>query len=377
MSADGTPAQRAATDEAEDRVDVVVVGAGQAGLAVGHHLHNGGGVRYTVLEAGDCVGGAWLGRWDSLELFTPARFSSLPGRPFPGDPNHYPRRAEVAAYLQDYAAGHAMPVRLSTRVDRVERIEQSGHFLVHTNRGAIAAPVVVIATGAFQRPALPSFADELDPAVVQLHTSEYRNPQQLPPGRALVVGAGNSGLQVAADISDTHEVHLSVGSKQMAIPRRVLGQDIFWWLDRLGFTRAPLDKLPSWLAGDGAVLIGQTVKGTARRRGLSLRPRTTAARGDRLLFADGTDVQPATVIWATGYRSDYSWLPQGAAAPDGRPAHRRGVSAVSGLLYVGLENQATSASSLLGWVQHDAAYVVAQAHALLADAASSAASPRS
>ncbi|WP_162392252.1 flavin-containing monooxygenase [Goekera deserti] len=342
-------------------MDVVVVGAGQAGLAVGHHLQRQG-LSFVILESGDCVGGSWLRRWDSLTLFTPTRFSSLPGRPFPGDPDGYPRSAEVAAYLQDYASANALPVRLSTSV---EKVEKRGRFVLHTNHGVVDAAVVVVTTGAFQLPRVPAFSAGLAPSVRQLHTSDYRNTQQLPSGRVLVVGTGNSGLQVAAELAATHEVHLSAGSKQMALPRRVLGKDIFWWLDRLGFTRASLEKMPKWLAGDGDVLVGQTVKGTARRAGLTLHPRTTGAAADRVAFEDGTDLQVDAVVWATGYRSDYSWLPVAATDDEGRPEHRRGVTPVEGLFFVGLENQYSSASSLLGWVQHDAGFIADQARTVV------------
>lgn len=337
-------------------VEVLVVGAGQAGLATAHHLAKGT-VRFAVLEAGEQAGGSWLRRWDSLTLFTPARFSSLPGRGLAGDPDRYPTRTEIADYLRDYAS--AFPVTYSTGVERVEPVD--GRFHVSTDRGRWLASAVVVATGAFQAPSLPTFGADLADSVFQVHTSGYTNPAQVPPGRVLVVGAGNSGLQVAAELSASHEVHLAVGSKQMPLPRRVLGKDIFWWLDRLGFTRAPLERMPRWLAGDGDVLVGQSIKKTSARTGLTVHPRAVAATGRSVSFADGSTLDVDAVVWATGYRPDFGWLPDAVVDAGGAPVQRRGVSPVDGLYFVGLENQYTSASSLIGWVGRDAAFVAARA----------------
>lgn len=343
-------------DDIVGDVDVLVVGAGQAGLATAHHLAKGS-IRFAVLEGGDLAGGSWLRRWDSLTLFTPARFSGLPGRPLTGDPDRYPSRIEIAEYLQAYA--EAFPVTYSSRVERVEPL--GGRFHVSAGGRSWLASAVVVATGAFQLPALPAFTADLSDAVFQIHTSEYTNPGQVPSGRVLVVGAGNSGLQVATELSGTHTVHLSVGSKQMPLPRRVLGKDIFWWLDRLGLTRAPLEKMPKWLAGDGDVLIGQSIKKTAKRTGTAVHPRTTAASGSSVSFADGSTLDVDAIVWATGYRPDYGWLPDAVVGDGGIPIHRRGVSPVDGLYFVGLENQYSSASSLIGWVGRDAEFIAGRA----------------
>jgi putative flavoprotein involved in K+ transport len=337
-------------------VEILVVGAGQAGLATAHHLAKGA-VRFAVLEAGEQAGGSWLRRWDSLTLFTPARFSSLPGRGLPGDPDRYPTRTEIADYLRDYAS--AFPVTYSTGVERVEPVD--GRFHVATDKGRWTASAVVVATGAFQVASVPTFTADLSDSVFQVHTSGYTHPVQVPPGRVLVVGAGNSGLQVAAELSASHEVHLAVGSKQMPLPRRVLGKDIFWWLDRLGFTRAPLEKMPKWLAGDGDVLIGQSVEKTAARTGLTVHPRATAASGGSVSFVDGSTLDVDAVVWATGYRPDYRWLPEAVVDGSGAPVHRRGVTPIDGIYFVGLENQYSSASSLIGWVERDAGFIAAQA----------------
>ncbi|MDQ3152101.1 MAG: NAD(P)/FAD-dependent oxidoreductase [Actinomycetota bacterium] len=295
-------------------------------------------------------------------MFTPARFSALPERPFPGDPDGYPARRDVSRYLRDYAADFGFPVRCDTRVVRVT--SGGAGLSVETTTDVIPARAVVAATGAFQRPRVPAFACDLAPHVHQLHSSAYRNPGALPGRSVLVVGAGNSGLQIAAELAAaSKEVHLAVGSSQLPLPRRILGRDIFWWLDRIGFTRAPVDRLPTWLAGDGDILIGHTVGRTLRRGGMSRHPRVTGVDDGGVVFADGSRTDVDVVLWATGYRPDYSWLPADAVEPDGRPIHRRGSSPVAGVYFVGLENQYSTASSLIGWVQRDARTIAEHAAA--------------
>lgn len=338
------------------RVAVAVVGAGQAGLAAGYHLRQAG-VPFTILEAAGQVGGSWQGRWDSLELFTPARYSGLPGRPFPGAPGRYPRRDEVAVYLRDYAAAFELPVRLGSEVTALT----SGYELTLASGDPVHADAVIVATGAFQWPRIPGFAGELAPQVRQLHSSQYRNPGQLAPGLVLVVGAGNSGVQLAAELAAAgHPVHLAVGTKQMPVPRRILGADFFWWLDRTGFLRAPVRRMPKWLAGEGDVLVGTSLRRLARDSGVVLRARATGVLpgGRGVTFADGGELEVATVLWATGYRPDFSWVGLPVLDGDGRPVHTRGVTASPGLYFLGLERLHTAGSSLLGWVGHDAAFVV-------------------
>ena len=199
----------------ENRREVVVVGGGQAGLAVGHFLKQQGR-DFTILEAADTPAAAWRARWDSLRLFTPVRYDSLPGRAFPGDPDSYPSRDEVVDYLTDYARTFELPVELDSEVRAVRRAD--GGYLVELDDRSYAAEQVVIATGPFQVPRVPPIARPLDPTVAQFHSTEYRRPDQVPPGPVLVVGGGNTGFQIAEELSHTHDVHLSVGSRQTPLP---------------------------------------------------------------------------------------------------------------------------------------------------------------
>ena len=215
------------TNASTDRFDVVVVGAGQAGLAIGYFLARQGR-RFLILDGADSVGAAWRKRWDSLVLFTPRRYDSLPGLDFPGDPDGYPTRDEVIAYLENYAQRFALPVELGSAVSSLTK--ESGTFVLGLDGRTIEADQVVVATGPFQTPRVPPFAGALAPDVFQAHSADYRTPGDIPEGTVLVVGGGNTGYQIATELAETHKVHLSIGSKQTPLPQRVLGRDLFWWL---------------------------------------------------------------------------------------------------------------------------------------------------
>jgi len=200
-----------------DHVDVVVVGGGQAGLAIGFFLARQGR-RFLILEAADCVGAAWKDRWDSLALFTPRRYDALPGLSFPGDPDGYPTRDEVVSYLRAYAETFKLPLVLNSAVRSLTQIDDG--FRLECSDRTLTAAQVVVATGPFQLPLTPTLADQLAPDVFQMHSTGYRQPQDIPAGTVLVVGGGNTGFQIAEELTNTHAVHLSVGSRQTPLPRR-------------------------------------------------------------------------------------------------------------------------------------------------------------
>src|SRR6266545_1409397 len=252
--------------------EVVVVGGGQAGLTTGYYLTRAG-IPFVILHAGTRPGEAWRRRWDTLKLFTPARYSSLPGLPFPGDPDHWPGKDEVADYLVDYAATFGLPLRHNAHVTALGRT--AGGFRLDTTDGRYDAEQVIVATGAYQRPYVPPVAERLAAGVVQLHSAAYRNPRQLPPGTVLVVGAANSGVGIAEDLAATHQVVLSQGRRLPHLRRRV------------------------------------------RHHGIRLAARTTAATGHTVRFADGAEIDVDAVIWATGYRSDYRWIDAPVFDPHG------------------------------------------------------------
>jgi putative flavoprotein involved in K+ transport len=351
------PAQDVARDVVTKRREVVVVGGGQAGLAIGYLLLRQGR-NFAILEAAEEPAAAWRERWDSLKLFTPARYNSLPGLPFPGDPDSYPGRDEVVAYLTDYARHFDLPVELASPVRAIRTI--GGAYVVELDHRVYEAEQVVIATGPFQVPFVPALAERLDPVVVQLHSTDYRSPEGIPDGRVLVVGGGNTGFQIAEELSAGREVHLSIGSRQMPLPQRILGRDLFWYLDRTGLIRKTrTSRLGRRMEGRDT-LIGSTPRALRRRHGVELHGRATDAAGFTVTFRDGSTLEVGTVLWATGFRVDHSWVDVPVFDDKGRPRHRRGVTESPGLYFLGLSWQHTRGSALLGWVKDDAEYIAEQ-----------------
>jgi putative flavoprotein involved in K+ transport len=337
--------------------DVVVIGGGQAGLAMGSHLARQGR-DFVILEAADQPAAAWRGRWDSLKLFTPARYSGLPGLPFPGDADAYPRRDDVAAYLTDYARHFALPVMLGSRVRSVRRVE--GRYLVEVDGRDYTADQVVVATGPFQVPFVPTTADLIGQDVVQLHSAQYRAPGELPDGPVLVVGGGNTGFQIAEELSATREVHLSIGSRQTPLPQRILGRDLFWYLEKTGAIRKSKDTRIGRRLEGRDTLIGSNPRTLRKRHGVRLHPRAVEASGRTIRFSDGSELDVGAVIWATGFRNDHSWIDAPIFDDRQRVVHRRGVTDSPGLYFLGLTWQYTRGSALIGWVGDDAAYIADQ-----------------
>jgi putative flavoprotein involved in K+ transport len=353
VSGELSAADRAGPTEHPPRsYDVIVVGAGQAGLAMGYYLSRQG-LRFLILDAAAAVGAAWHERWDSLVLFTPARYSGLPGLPFPGDRDHYPRRDEVIAYLERYAERFRLPIALDSPVTSIS--PRDGRYAVVAGGVEYEADQVVVATGPFQVPWVPPIAEDLAPDVVQMHSTGYRSPRDVPAGPVLVVGGGNTGFQIAEELSRTHDVHLSIGSRQPPLPQRFLGRDLFWWLTALGLMRVTVDSPLGRRMKGRDTLVGSSPRKLGRR-GVTIQPRAVGTSGNTVTFADGTDLRVVAVIWATGYRLDLSWIdvPKGA---DGTIPHRRGVTSSPGLYLLGLSWLQTRGSALIGWVGGDAELV--------------------
>ena len=334
-----------------------MIGGGQAGLALGYHLA-GQGRDFTILEAAAESAAAWRQRWDSLKLFTSARYDALAGMDFPGDPDRYPTRGEVADYLTEYARHFDLPVELNSRVESVRKAD--GTFLVELDDRTCEADQVVVATGPFQTPFVPGIASGLGDEVEQLHSTAYRSPRSLPEGPVLVVGGGNTGYQIAEELSASHETHLSIGSRQTPLPQRILGRDLFWYLDKTGLIRKPTSsRIGKRMQQREDTLIGSRPR-TARRRGVELHGRAVDAAGSTVSFSDATKLDVRSVIWATGFRPDHSWIDVPVFDGDGRIAHDRGVTAAPGLYFLGLLWQHSRGSALLGWVKDDAEYIAQQ-----------------
>ena len=334
--------------------EVVVVGAGQAGLTIGYYLA-GQGRRFAILERGDSVATAWRERWDSLTLFTPRRYSGLPGLPFSDDPDGYPMRDEVIEYLERYAETFELPIEFNSTVRRLTG--EDGRFVLDVDGRTITPDQVVVATGPFQAPYVPELAEDLEPEVWQAHSTGYRRPGDVPEGTVLVVGGGNTGFQIAKELSATHKVALSVGSRQKPLPQRFAGRDVFWWLTKTRLIHKTVDSRLGQRLKDRDTLIGSSPRELTRRYRVELKPRATAASGRGVRFEDGNEAEVDAVIWATGYRPDYSWIDLPIFDSGGRLRHRRGATDVPGLYFLGLTWQHTRGSALIGWVKDDAEFI--------------------
>jgi putative flavoprotein involved in K+ transport len=349
------PHGEAQLDPASDqRLDVVVVGGSQAGLAMAWHLQRQG-LNFVVLEAGPEVGHVWRSRWDSLRLFTPAQYDALPGMAFPAPADTYPTKDPVADYLQAYATAFQLPVRLNARVTSL--VQTNDGFEVRTTAEVFQARQVVVATGPFQIPFVPPMAAKLDPSVTQVHSADYRNPQALPEGPVLVVGGGNSGFQIAEELAATRTVDLSIATRYPMLPQRLAGRDLFWWLTRLGLLRVTVTSRPGQRMSRRDFVIGTNRK-RLERAGVRFRPRLVDAEDRTARFADHRLLEDVgVVVWATGYRPDYAWIDLPRVVREGQVVHRRGVTEVPGLYFLGLSWQHTRGSALLGFVHEDATYL--------------------
>jgi putative flavoprotein involved in K+ transport len=338
-----------------DDVEVAVIGAGQAGFAMGYFLIRQGR-RFVILERAAEIAPAWRERWDSLTLFTPRRYSALPGLPFPGEPDGYPTRDEVIAYLERYAETFGLPIELNSEAKKLE-LGDDGRFRLELNDRTITADQVVVATGPFQTPYVPKLAERLADDVFQTHAVGYRRPDEVPPGTVLVVGGGNTGFQIAEELSATHKVVLSIGSRQTPLPQRLLGRDLFWWLTKARILDKSVETRLGQRLSTRETLIGSSARELKRRYGVELKPRAVDAVGRAVRFEDGSELEVDAVIWATGYRPDYSWIKLPVFDDDGRLRHRRGVTDVPGLYFLGLTWQHTRGSALIGWVKDDAEFI--------------------
>ena len=341
--------------------ETMIIGGGQAGLSVGYHLAKRG-LPFVILDANERIGDSWRKRWDSLKLFTPARYDGLPGWPFPAPAWSFPTKDEMAVYLEAYTARFDLPVQTGVRVDGLSR--EADRYVVAAGDRRFEADHVVVAAGAYQSPRIPAFAPELDPNIVQLHSSEYRDPSQLQEGGVLVVGAANSGAEIALEVSSAHRTWLS-GRHPGKEPTRPgsrwdrLLMPVIWFM----FSHVLTVKTP----------IGRIARQKLHSRGLPLArvrpkditaaeiervPMTTGARGGLPVLADGRDLEVANVIWCTGFVPDFAWIDLPVLAEDGSPVHDRGiVRSEPGLYFVGLFFLFAASSSLVGGVGRDAEHI--------------------
>jgi putative flavoprotein involved in K+ transport len=338
-----------------ERFDTVVVGGGQAGLTVGYYLARCH-ADFVILDAGERIGQSWEARWDSLRLFSPAHFTSLPGRRFPEPRHHLPSKDEMAAYLRSYAARFELPVRLGWRIDQLGR-DADDRFVLSSDSRVVLADTVVVATGPAMRPWLPDVAAELDPGINALHSVDYRNPEQLRDGLVLIVGAGNSGAEIALDVAPTHEVVLA-GRDTGRLPIS-LGGPTYRVMNHFLTANTRLGRrfASSINSGKGTPLV-RVRPSDLIEAGVVRAPRVAGQVNGRPQLADGRVLDIANVIWCTGYRPNYSWIALPQFPHDRLPVHHRGaVVDHPGLYVVGLPFLFRMASSLVGGVGPDARHL--------------------
>lgn len=347
-------------------VDTVVIGAGQAGLSAGYHLAKKS-LPFLILDADERIGDHWRDRWDSLRLYSPARYDSLPGMRFPAPSSHWPTGREMADYLQAYTRRFDLPVRSASRVVRVEQ-DPGGFVLSTADGGRFAAAQVIVATGPFREPNIPPFARQLDPSIRQMHSHEYRNPGQLQAGPVLVVGLSHSGADIAFEAADSGHPTILSGKSHGQLPIRVTDRKwamIGWPIVEFVFAhvltmRTPMGRRmrPEIRKGGGPLI--RIRLGDLDRAGVERHDaKTVGVRDGRPVLADGTARDVSNVIWATGYRPDYSFIAAPILGDDGWPIEQRGVSpTVPGLYFLGVPFQYAFSSMLVAGAGRDAAHVV-------------------
>ena len=318
----------------DQQLGTVVIGGSQAGLAVGYYLKQHG-LPFVILDENDRIGDAWRKRWDSLRLFTPGRYDGLPGMPFPGSPSSYPTKDETADYLEAYARKFELPFRTGLKVDRLSKA--GDRFEVSWGKHTIFAENVVVATGAFNTPRVPSFARELDESIVQLHSKEYRRPSQIQKGTVLVVGAGNSGAEIAMELACHHQTWLS-GPDTGQEPARAgshldqLVTPLMWFVaTRLTVKTALGRKLRDhFIDPPRGIPLGRVRRKDFAPAGIERVPRTTAVRNGYPVLENGRVLEVSNVIWCTGYAPHYDWIDLSLRTHNGashsRSGHRRVLS---------------------------------------------------
>jgi putative flavoprotein involved in K+ transport len=350
-----------------ERVNTVVIGAGQAGLSVGYHLKQLG-VPFIILDAGNRVGDQWRQRWDSLRLFTPARFAGLDGMTFPAPPHYFPTKDEMANFLERYALAFQLPVQPATRVERVSR--HGNGYLVSAGNRRFEAENVIVAMANYQRPRIPPFASDLNPDIVQVHSFDYRNPSQLRAGNVLIVGAGNSGAEIAIETSRAHKTRMAgrdVGHVPFHVDGLLARLFLFRIVLRLLFHRILTVATPFGRAVRPKVLhIGGPLVRTKPKdlaaAGIERVPRVAGVQHGLPVLEDGRVLDVKNIVWCTGFHPGFSWLDLPVFGPNGEPQHERGVvTSQPGLYFVGLHFLFAFSSTMIHGVGRDAQRIASHA----------------
>lgn len=348
----------AGPESARERFPVVIVGAGQAGLAAGYHLARAR-VQFVILDAGRRIGDSWRNRWGSLRLFTPARIDGLPGMRFPASPSDLPTKEAIADYLEAYAEHFKLPVRPGVRVTALDVMD--GHYLLSAGGQQVEADQVIVTTGANQTPRIPAFAADLAPEITQLSARDYNHPSQLRPGGVLVVGAGNSGAEIALEAAQAHETRLS-GRSTGAISSAIFTPPL-WWVEMHILTNAtPVGRrVMARMASRGAPLL-RIKPEDLTAAGIERVARTVGVEDGKPRLEDGRVLDVGNVVWCTGFGHDFKWVHLPVFDAEGAPVHQRGVATSQpGLYFLGLPFLYGLTSALIGGVGRDAEFITRHA----------------
>jgi putative flavoprotein involved in K+ transport len=351
----------------ESIYDAIIIGAGQAGLATGYYLKQQG-LRFLILEQAAVPGYSWRTRYDSLVLFTPSQYSSLPGLPFLLPKDVCPNKQQIADYLAQYARFHELPL---VSWQRVVRLSRADHLFITEVRDAddqtcfYRTRQVVVAIGSSQHAYVPEFSTQPDPSVFQVHSSRYTNPSLLPDGDVLVVGAGNSGALLAVELARSasglpREIYLSANAPLDFKPLFLLGKSVFWWGEKTGLLNLSVESwLGSHLKKKPQGIYCDDLKQLIRGKKVLVVSAIEGFEGRQVVFQNGFRKAFSAIVWATGYRSNYRWIDiPGSLEENGMPRHREGISPVPGLYFMGLVWQRASTSALIQGAARDAAFIV-------------------
>lgn len=336
--------------------DYIIIGAGQAGLAMAYYLTKKK-ANYLIVDANSETGEPWLKRWDSLKLFTPSEFNNLPGMKFPHEKGYYADKYEVANYLKSYVDNFNIPIAFNQKVSSLKK--EGDHFIITGETQVYKAKNVVVATGPFHKPFTPPCHTKIANDIMQIHSEHYKNPSQLQEGATLVVGAGDSGVQILNEIANSdREVYFSGDTNITSIPQEILGKTLWWWFSRIGFLTA---HKYSWigkkLSTGGQPVIGTDVKTLFKKQNVTCVGRTLDANEHSITFEKQQANNIKNIVWATGFKPNFDWIENIELDDSQYPKNFRGVSEIEGLYYLGLPWLYTRGSATLGGVKKDAKYL--------------------
>jgi putative flavoprotein involved in K+ transport len=336
--------------------DFIIVGAAQAGLSMAYELKRLG-FNYLVLDKENEIGASWLNRWDSLKLFTPSEFNNLQGLDFPAPKNHYPNKYEVADYFKSYVEEFNIPVKLNSFVKSIEKKNNIYHL--ETEEKTYNSKNVIVATGPFHIPYTPPFHEKVDTSIKQWHSNYYKNPDQLQKGTCMVVGAGDSGFQILDEVSQTGRKTYFSGDKTVkTLPQEILGKTLWWWFTKTGYLDIHKHHwLGKYISKTKQPVIGLNTKDILNRENVVPVKKTIDAEEEKIITENKILEDVKNIIWATGYRPNFSWIKGIELDKENYPVHHRGVSNTKGLYFIGLPWLYTRGSATLGGIKKDSEYL--------------------